>query len=289
MIRKIVSIARRIKPANEPDPRLTFALNEISELRQQVRSLLAQQPSARQFNGQTLDSFNYQWEHLSEGVNMSSDPEFRANSRQKLAELTRLPMEWYSGKRVLDAGCGNGRWSGALCDLGAEVIALDASAAGVKRAQKTCSAYPTFQARQHNLLDPIPEKNFDLVWCYGVAHHTGDTRRALGNVAAAVMPGGYLFGMIYGEPCQESHFAELNDYTAKRREFADLNFDKRAEFLRRHWGDELLNAWFDALSPQINDLHRFDEIAEWLSAWGFEKPTRTAENRNHHFVARRVH
>jgi 2-polyprenyl-3-methyl-5-hydroxy-6-metoxy-1,4-benzoquinol methylase len=282
---------RAIHGLEKNDPSLAYALNEISDLRQLVRSLLAQSPSSRTDANQTLGSFDYQWDRLSDGINMLSDHEFRAKSRSEIVRLTTLPTEWFPGKRVLDAGCGNGRWSEALCALGADVLALDASAAGVRQAQQACAAYSKFKSRfsahQHDLLEPISEKDFDLVWCFGVAHHTGDTARAIGNACAAVKPGGYLFAMIYGEPTTEAHFIELNNYTMKRRELAGMDFDERVAFLRQQSSDDLLNAWFDGLSPQINDLHRFDEITAWLSTYGFEKPTRTSENRNHHFIARK--
>jgi len=68
---------------------------------------------------------------------------------------------------------------------------------------------------------------------------------------------------------------------------AGLSFDERVTYIRNRFGEENLNGWFDALSPQINDLYRFDEIVGWLTEWGFEDITRTLESRNHHFVARR--
>ena len=36
-----------------------------------------------------------------------------------------MPLDWFAGKSVLDAGCGNGRWSTAFARLGAQVTAID--------------------------------------------------------------------------------------------------------------------------------------------------------------------
>ncbi len=41
-----------------------------------------------------------------------------------------LPREFFAGKRALDAGCGSGRWTYALAELGAEVTAVDLTAGG---------------------------------------------------------------------------------------------------------------------------------------------------------------
>ena len=173
--------------------------------------------------------------------------------------------------------------------VGAKVTAIDISEAGLRSTANFCQSFSGFSCRQHNLLDPLPftGTQFDLVWNYGVSHHTGDTHRALGNVATGVKAGGSLFTMIYGEP-RESHpsdFMEVNRYVSLRRETAALNFDQRIEFLRERFPDELVHGWFDAISPRVNDLHRFDEIAGWLTEWGFIDIRPTFDSRNHHIVA----
>ena len=88
--------------------------------------------------------------------------------------------------------------------------------------------------------------------------------------------------MIYGEPRdgKTSDYIELNSYTALRREVSGMTFEERIEFLRSRFSDELVHAWFNGVSPKINDIHRFDEIRDWLTEWGFSDITRTFENRN---------
>jgi len=288
--RKLASEQQALAAAPADHHASQFVLDEISELRQLVRLLLAESEAFKAHSTQTKSSFDYQWGALPEGMNLLSDPEFRAKSVSMVCALTGRSAEWFRGRKVLDAGCGNGRWSHALCSLGATVTAVDASPAGLARVSKDCEEFPSFSCQPHNLLDPLPfGAVFDLVWCFGVVHHTGDTRRALSNVADAVSPGGYLFAMIYGEPRPDhpEDFTEITTYVDTRRAMAGLSFDERVTYIRNRFGEENLNGWFDALSPQINDLYRFDEIVGWLTEWGFEDITRTLESRNHHFVARR--
>ncbi|MDE2236574.1 MAG: hypothetical protein KGK30_01675, partial [Elusimicrobia bacterium] len=64
----------------------------------------------------TRDDFAFEWKRYP-----GSLPEDEA---VLLAE-SQLPAEAFRGKRVLDAGCGMGRYSVVALSLGAEVVALD--------------------------------------------------------------------------------------------------------------------------------------------------------------------
>ena len=272
------------------EQKLRFALNEISELRQLVRMLLSESPRFAAYVAQTSQSFDAQWDKLPAGVQLHGNPEFDRQSVSLLEQYTGLPQNWFAGKSVLDAGSGNGRWSYVMAKLGANVTAMDQSEHGLAEVSRICAAFPSFRAVRHNLLEPLPPGHeYDFVWNFGVAHHTGDTERAFRHVCSAVRPGGMLFTMIYGEP-REDHrgdFAEVNGYTALRRETSSMDFAERIAFLRQLYPEQDVNAWFDGISPKINDLHRFDEVLDWLVAWGFEDIRRTFENRNLFITARR--
>src|SRR5438874_3503334 len=180
-----------------PDPRLLYALNEISELRQLVRMLLAESPGYQAFVAQTAESFDAQWAQIPRGSMMLSDPAFADESVRRIVQLAGRPREWFAGKTALDAGCGNGRWSITLARLGAQVTAIDISPAGLAEVARLGADFPGFATLRSNILDPIPlSRRFDLVWHFGVAHHTGDTRRALRNVCRMVKPGGMVLTMI---------------------------------------------------------------------------------------------
>jgi SAM-dependent methyltransferase len=297
MIRSILAAMRHFRGATPaltpppPDPRLVYALNEISELRQLVRMLLADSPTYKASVAQTTQSFDAQWEKIPHGPMMLSDPAFTEEGVRRLADLAGRSREWFAGKTILDAGCGNGRWSIAFARLGAHVTAVDVSSAGIAEVTRMGVDFPGFRAVQCNILDPIPlSERFDLVWNFGVAHHTGDTRRALQNVAEMVKPGGLLCTMIYGEPRYEQvgDFAEVNAYTDVRRAISAMSIPERIAYLKRRFGDVDAHGWFDAASPKINDLHRFDEIREWLVAWRFRDIERVGENRNLHIRAVRL-
>ncbi len=272
---------------------LEYALNEVSELRSLIRYLLAESEEYQKYIKQTSASFDYQWAYIPSGTALISDAKFRAEATAIVERYTSLPREWFADKKVLDAGCGNGRFSWALCQLGARVTAIDQSLSGIDAARLACANFPSFQARQHDVLKDIGmPAAFDLVWSFGVVHHTGNTYLAVQNLAKCVKPGGHLYLMIYSEPRFDysAEFAVLNRYTLMRRKLMAMEFDERVRYLQGIQAQDEVHGLFDTYSPMINDLYRFDEIAEWLRSCGFSEIRNTAPPfaAGHHVIARKL-
>lgn len=226
---------------------------------------------------QTLSSFDWQWTHLAAGDFMPGDRWFDTNAARVLArELCALDPAWFRGKRVLDAGCGQGRWSRALLELGAKVTAIDYSQAGLERTAAICGNHPHLSTRRVNLLElpaDLSEERFDLVFSFGVLHHTGDTWRALDNVASLVDESGALFLYLYGSTSWDASGRSAIERT--RRELADMSFDAKVAELRRRYPEQDPHQLFDLLSPVINDRVTFDEVATRLKARGFDRIVQT--------------
>ena len=263
------------------EERLTYLLNEVSELRQHVRMLLGESAAFHDWRRQTRASFDAQWDLLPQGDHLATDENFIANGTRLVETYTQLPASWFKGKTLLDAGCGNGRWAYVFSLLGAKVTAVDQSDHGLENVRRLCGEFPGFRAQAADLLVPLPfQETFDFVWSFGVLHHTGNTRRAFEHVRKAVAPGGMLFLMLYGEPTQSGEFTEINTYVNLRRDTSAMTFPQKIEYLRTLYPDNLVHGYFDAISPEINDLHRYDEIRAWLGASGFIDIKRTLQSRN---------
>jgi len=102
----------------------------------------------------------------------------------------RLRGSYLEGKRFLDAGCGSGVFSLAAMEYGAEVVSFDYDKNSVDCAlslrQKGGADH--WRIFTGSLLDNAFMTSlgkFDVVYCWGVAHHTGDMWHALDNVAKA--------------------------------------------------------------------------------------------------------
>ncbi|MDO8542554.1 MAG: class I SAM-dependent methyltransferase [Opitutaceae bacterium] len=267
-----------------------FLLAEVRKLNETLRSLLSQNPALQWGDErQTTDSFDFQWTHLPEGRWLTSDPEFMRQVAAQVVEFTALPADWFRGRRVLDVGCGTGRYTQALLSLGAHVTAVDQSASACRRTAETCAAFSErLTVKDLDLLQWTEPADFDLVFCFGVVHHTGRTYRAIRNVAAKVRPDGHLFLMVYGFPTELGHFSELNVYEDLREELRARSAAEKKAVLAQRYGAELANAYFDAVSPKINDLLSLEELREFLQGLGFTGIRCTVRNRNHHVVARKT-
>jgi SAM-dependent methyltransferase len=98
-------------------------------------------------------------------------------SRERLFSGTGWP-EQLDGERVLEIGCGAGRFTEVLLEAGAEVWAVDASSA-VDATRANLGEHERLHLAQADLFDlPFERGAFDRVLCYGVLQHTPDPRRA---------------------------------------------------------------------------------------------------------------
>lgn len=294
-VKRLLGLADRPPAATKPvpstlatDAAIRYLLDEVSDLRILVRDLAAKGATRAGDALYSHESFSYQWDRIGEGRHLLGDPGFEAEMSGMISRYTDMPLDWFAGKSVLDAGCGNGRWSIAFARLGAQVTAIDRNPNLIAELERRWRPSPNLKARQADLLEPLPFKSgFDIVWCYGAAHHTANTRLAVEHVAAAVGPGGRLFLMIYGEPRTEAEFNEINGYVELRRATRFMTFEERQRYIEQRFPKELVHGYFDAISPRINDLHRLEEIESWLREAGLANIRTTLESRNHHLVADR--
>lgn len=118
----------------------------------------------------------------------------------------RLPLAgvdpgFFAGKRCLDAGCGGGRASIAMAELGARsVLGVDLGAQGLEDARVRAGRRGLENVRfeQASLLElPLPGGELDVVWCAGVLMITADEDRALDELLRVLRPGGRLYLLVY--------------------------------------------------------------------------------------------
>ena len=110
------------------------------------------------------------------------------------------------GCRFLDAGAGSGLSSLVARQLGAVVYSFDVDAVSVACAKELKRRFfaedELWSIDTGSVLDPNYLRElgtFDVVYSWGVLHHTGALWEALGNIVLNVAPGGTLSVAIYND------------------------------------------------------------------------------------------
>lgn len=118
--------------------------------------------------------------------------------RQRL-QRNRIDERLWLRKRVLDAGCGGGRYTVAWKLLGArQATGVDLSESGIADARaRVANAHicgVDFEIGDVLAL-PFPSDQFDVVFSNGVLHHTVNWRAGIAELVRTLRPGG--LGWLY--------------------------------------------------------------------------------------------
>jgi 2-polyprenyl-6-hydroxyphenyl methylase/3-demethylubiquinone-9 3-methyltransferase len=128
------------------------------------------------------------------------DDERIVKAEEGLARL--FPGTEVRGSEFLDIGCGSGLSSLAAARMGAaRIVGIDLDADSVDAAQSLLTRFlpdGNWSARVLSVFDLDPADGlYDIVYSWGVLHHTGDMWRALGIAAGMVKPQGLIAVALY--------------------------------------------------------------------------------------------
>ncbi|MGZ4180362.1 MAG: class I SAM-dependent methyltransferase [Solirubrobacteraceae bacterium] len=105
--------------------------------------------------------------------------------------LAHLRAGVRAGDRVLDLGCGDGRFAQEIARMGAKPIGVEVAQAAIDRAR---AGHPDLDFRLAPIDGPLPldDVSFDVVWTSEVIEHVADTARWLSEVRRVLVPRGRL-------------------------------------------------------------------------------------------------
>ncbi|WP_425990624.1 class I SAM-dependent methyltransferase [Afipia sp. DC4300-2b1] len=117
--------------------------------------------------------------------------------------LKLIPAEEFEGRSFLDIGCGSGLHALAAARLGAgRIVGVDIDPDSVNTAKNVLSSRNLetpwlIENTSVFDLDPKVLGTFDIVYSWGVLHHTGSMWEAVNKAAAMVAPNGLLALALY--------------------------------------------------------------------------------------------
>jgi 2-polyprenyl-6-hydroxyphenyl methylase/3-demethylubiquinone-9 3-methyltransferase len=211
---------------------------------------------------------------------------------ERIAEAERSLAAWLGegtlrGKTFLDAGCGSGLFSLAAMRLGAQRLhSFDYDTDSVGCATELRSRYlrpgVEWTVERGDVLDDAYINGlgaFDVVYSWGVLHHTGDMWRALETIQRAVAASGRLFIAIYNDQRMLSRYWRLVKRTFNRlpiplrvpyavavmapRELASL-----AVHTLRGRPRDYVHSW--TRYKAMRGMSRWHDLLDWAGGYPFE-------------------
>jgi SAM-dependent methyltransferase len=204
-------------------------------------------------------------------------------AEKSLAELLR--MESLQGRRFLDVGCSSGLSSLAALRLGAEVLSFDfyVQSVATTRALKERFApgESAWRIEQGSVLDAnylAGLGQWDIVYSWGVLHHTGALWLALEGLLQSVVQNGLLAIAIYNDEGLPSHL-----WRVVKRSYVSVPplrpvlLTLSAAIL---WGPSLfrdfrkgrLTGWLTSYRNQ-RAMSRWHDLVDWVGGYPFEVAT----------------
>lgn len=161
------------------------------DLNEEVRAFWEQEPCGTdQGIVGNLEPLSREWFEQIEEYRYSVEPFIHST-----AQFTR-----HHGKTMLEVGVGAGtdhlQWARAGCDC----HGVDLTDAAIKTTRARFALYGQQTALQRFDAEtlPYPDVTFDLVYSWGVIHHSEDPARIVAEIHRVLKPGGRFIGMVYG-------------------------------------------------------------------------------------------
>src|SRR5262252_798186 len=199
-------------------------------------------------------------------------------------------FEHWSGKKVLEIGCGIGTAMINFAKYGAQVTAVDLSDKSLEVAKQRADVYDLksritfYQANAEELTKSVPVEAYDLVYSFGVIHHTPHPEKVIEQIRNYVRAGSTLKIMVYHRyswkvlwillTYGKGQFWRINELVARYSEAQEgcpvtFTFTKKElTTLLARYGFRVTEAWVDHIFPyRISDYLQYRYSKVWYFRW----------------------
>lgn len=208
----------------------------------------------------------------------------------------------WAGKKVLEIGCGIGTDTVSFARAGAEVTVAELSEKSMEVARQRAQVFGRedrisfHNGNAEQLKEFVPVEPHDLVYSFGVIHHSPQPERILEQARSYLKPGGTLKVMVYNTRSwkvfwilltqgkgrfwrlkqlvaehSEAQFGSPVTYTYTRAELRDL--------LQRH-GFRVTDMFVDHIFPwRVEEYVQYRYVKVWYLRWMPQRLFRALERR----------
>lgn len=126
-----------------------------------------------------------------------SQAKIRYELEPYILELARFPE--LTDKRVLEIGVGLGADHQRIAEAGADLFGIDLTERAIQHTRRRFAEFGLSSALATGDAENLsfPDEAFDVVYSWGVLHHSPDTQQAVRELFRVLRPGGIAKVMIY--------------------------------------------------------------------------------------------
>ena len=194
----------------------------------------------------------------------------------------------WKGKRVMEIGCGIGTDAINFARAGAKVTAIELSPKSLKIAKQQAKVFGLqdkivfYQGDAEHLTDVVPIAPYDLIYAFGVIHHTPNPKKVIEQLQNYVQPGSTIKLMVYYRYSWKvlwilltyghGRFWRINELVARHSEAQTgcpiTHLYSRAQVRSLLYQFKILDVWVDHIFPyRVKDYTKYRYKKVWYFRW----------------------